>query len=110
VSDPKEIGHSETLSPAAERADLIHNLKATVLRAKHRDGEELVTVSVEQVLALFDDRERMRRARKKFRWLWHRQKAHIERQGQEIARLKRPDLYADPHIKRSTLGHILGSD
>lgn len=73
------VGEWRTVAHPNGLPDRLFSLKARVLRAKHRDGETEVVVAVEDLLALFKERDHFRGARKKYRWLYRRQRAHLRR-------------------------------
>lgn len=73
-----EVTDSATGARGAKE-DRLFAIKGRVLRAKHRDGEERVIIDIDDLLALFSQRDRAIRRARKFKWLYQRQRGHMRR-------------------------------
>lgn len=71
------------------QASRLFHIKGRVLRAKHRDGETTVVVDIADLLALFSERDRALRARRKYRWLYQRQRGHLRGLIEHLAGFER---------------------
>lgn len=66
------------------QSEEFHRLQSMALHARHKDGSQVVSVFVADVLAVCNECKGRRRAAKKYKWLYRRLRNHWRAMQREM--------------------------